>query len=199
MQKIRDITNQTFNNLTAIKFVGNDNNKHALWLFKCKCGNEVVKRGTNVTTGHIKSCGCLTRHCNFDKISEEQFIKIHKNHGEKIRNRKELYKNNKSGATCVFYDERNKKYQCSVCVNGKKKTTSKKDFNDAVEWVRKAKESLEHPIVTIKDLTLQDILDICENRINCEKCPIEEFCLEIFKYVNHITIINKYKNKEVRK
>ena len=61
MNKIRNLTNQTFNHLTAIKYIGSDNNKKAIWLFKCDCGKEKILRGTNVTSGRIKSCSCLKR------------------------------------------------------------------------------------------------------------------------------------------
>lgn len=151
MQKIKDLTNQTFNNLTAIRYVGKDKNNKSLWLFKCKCGNEVVKRGTNVTIGAIKSCGCLGTKSNFHYVSEKSRIETYKNHGNKIRHRTKLYKNNKSGATGVFYHKMRGKYLCTVCVNGKKKTTYKKDFNEAVEWRNKTLKGMENIQKEVKE------------------------------------------------
>lgn len=134
MNKIKDLTNQKFNYLTAIKCFGKDKNNKALWLFKCDCGNEKILRGTNVTKGNIKSCGCKAKSVNFDKIPKEKLEQKYKTHGYKIRHKKELYANNKSGATGVFWYEVKKKYLCSVCVNGVIKTAYKKTFEEAVAW-----------------------------------------------------------------
>lgn len=53
-----DITNKTFNRLTAIKFHHKDRRGKSYWVFRCSCGNEVVARKSSVTFGEIKSCGC---------------------------------------------------------------------------------------------------------------------------------------------
>lgn len=47
-------------------------NKRTYWKCKCSCGNETVVCGSNLTTGHTKSCGCLQQ-----KNREE----IHITHG----------------------------------------------------------------------------------------------------------------------
>lgn len=132
MQNFRDLTGQTFNHLTAIKYVGLDKQNKSLWLFKCDCGNEKVIRGTNVTTGHIKSCGCKTRGMNF-KHSEKQLYYTTHLHGDKLRSKTDLYKNNKSGVTGV-HKRSDGRYHCSICVNGVKKSTTKSTFYDAVKW-----------------------------------------------------------------
>lgn len=46
------------NKLTAIRFI-EKRNYRSYWLFQCDCGNQKVICGSNVTNGHIKSCGCL--------------------------------------------------------------------------------------------------------------------------------------------
>lgn len=51
-----DITNQKFNRLTAIKYVGKSR-----WLCKCDCGNEITVITAHLRSGHTKSCGCLQR------------------------------------------------------------------------------------------------------------------------------------------
>lgn len=58
-----DLTGKTFNNLTAIKYVGKDNYNNHTYIFKCKCGNEKTWQGSDVKTGKVKSCGCK----NFSK------------------------------------------------------------------------------------------------------------------------------------
>ena len=59
MKRKLDLAGQKFNMLTAIKYVGNDYGGRSLWLFKCDCGGETIKKATVVKCGKIKSCGCL--------------------------------------------------------------------------------------------------------------------------------------------
>lgn len=61
----KDITGQKYGRLTALKRVENDAHKHAQWLCKCDCGNEVVVLKNSLTSGRTRSCGCYykdTRH-----------------------------------------------------------------------------------------------------------------------------------------
>ena len=50
----KDITNQKFGRLTAIKYVG-----ESKWLCKCECGGQKIVEGKNLRRGFTKSCGCL--------------------------------------------------------------------------------------------------------------------------------------------
>ena len=60
-RRYEDITNQTFNELTAIKrvedYISPSGNHMTQWLFKCSCGKEIVAEMRNVKTGRTKSCG----------------------------------------------------------------------------------------------------------------------------------------------
>lgn len=58
--KPRDITEQKFNRLTAIKFVYKKG-KDYYWLFKCDCGNKKIIFKGNVLYGKVRSCGCLLK------------------------------------------------------------------------------------------------------------------------------------------
>jgi hypothetical protein len=55
-----DLTNQTFNRLTVVKFSHMGNHGESMWLCDCDCGNKniVVSRG-NLKNGNVQSCGCL--------------------------------------------------------------------------------------------------------------------------------------------
>lgn len=57
----KDITGQTFNRLTAIKYVGNDKKRRALWECRCSCGNTKIVGGHALRNGSIKSCGCFSK------------------------------------------------------------------------------------------------------------------------------------------
>lgn len=64
----KDITGQTFGYLTAIKKIDDntseaEDNKYK-WLFQCKCGNQKIITKHQVTSGRVKSCGCLAIEVN---------------------------------------------------------------------------------------------------------------------------------------
>ena len=78
------MTNQKFGRLTVISFVEHDPTqvkfRGARWFCKCECGNEVIKRTTELTTGSVRSCGCLNDeirrivgHNNMEDLTGKQF------------------------------------------------------------------------------------------------------------------------------
>ena len=60
-----DLTNQQFGRLTA-KAISKNNHNGNYWLCDCKCGNQIEVTATNLNTGRIKSCGCLTSKGEFE-------------------------------------------------------------------------------------------------------------------------------------
>lgn len=58
-KQFKDITNQRFGRLVAIKCV--QRQPKVLWLCKCDCGNEKVILGTSLRIGATKSCGCINK------------------------------------------------------------------------------------------------------------------------------------------
>lgn len=50
-----------FGRLTVAARAGKDNGGHDLWLCLCECGNRKIIAGYNLTSGAIKSCGCLRK------------------------------------------------------------------------------------------------------------------------------------------
>lgn len=52
-QKLKDISNQKFGLLTAVKYVGDEK-----WECKCECGNVVYATGNSLRTGRRTNCGC---------------------------------------------------------------------------------------------------------------------------------------------
>lgn len=57
--KASNVTGERFGMLLAIKRVGSDNYKRAVWQFSCDCGNLTEASLNNVKSGTTKSCGCL--------------------------------------------------------------------------------------------------------------------------------------------
>lgn len=58
INNLNNLVGQKFNMLTVIK---RDTNKpkKTFWVCRCDCGNYTSVEGTNLTSGHTKSCGCL--------------------------------------------------------------------------------------------------------------------------------------------
>ena len=59
--KVIDIQGQTFTYLTVIRRNGSADAGAALWLCKCKCGNELTTTKHQLSSGETKSCGCYSR------------------------------------------------------------------------------------------------------------------------------------------
>jgi hypothetical protein len=55
------IANQVFGRLTAVRRVGSDKQKNALWLCACECGRTAKVIATHLRNGNTKSCGCLVK------------------------------------------------------------------------------------------------------------------------------------------
>ena len=59
MGKIRDLTGQTFGELTVISCAGKLDGRRYFCFFICSCGQEKVIPGASLTSGNTKSCGHL--------------------------------------------------------------------------------------------------------------------------------------------
>lgn len=56
-----DLTGQTFERLTVIRWAGRDKKGDLLWLCRCECSNETTVLGRSLTSKMSRSCGCLSR------------------------------------------------------------------------------------------------------------------------------------------
>ena len=57
--RIVDLTGQKFGKITVLSFAYTT--EHKYYNCKCECGNEKIIRGSQLTSGKTKSCGCLLR------------------------------------------------------------------------------------------------------------------------------------------
>ena len=73
---LKDLTGQKFGRLTVLTREGSDKNKKATWNCICDCGKTVIIRGTDLTTGKIKSCGCLKTDILSQDLSGKTFGKL---------------------------------------------------------------------------------------------------------------------------
>lgn len=56
--RLNDLTGKQFGKLTAIKRVGSDNQRNAVWECKCDCGIVTKIRSSGLLSGDYISCGC---------------------------------------------------------------------------------------------------------------------------------------------
>lgn len=57
---IRDLSGKQFSRL-RVQWPAGLQGSRVLWLTLCKCGNLRIARGTHLTGGGVRSCGCLVR------------------------------------------------------------------------------------------------------------------------------------------
>lgn len=63
MKPLRDISQQRFGRLTAVRFVGRRKNQ-TMWSCACDCGETLIASLAHLSAGHTRSCGCLLRDGN---------------------------------------------------------------------------------------------------------------------------------------
>lgn len=77
--RFQDLTGKTFGRLTVVGFLGRPKNQ-TYWHCKCTCGNETPVLAGSLTTGHTRSCGCLTREATaarcFQDLTGERFNRL---------------------------------------------------------------------------------------------------------------------------
>lgn len=56
-----DLAGKRFGRLTVLRVNGRSKNGHVMWLCRCTCGAEVTVRGSAVSSGNTRSCGCFQR------------------------------------------------------------------------------------------------------------------------------------------
>ena len=72
MGNFRDITGQKFGKLTVISFsrdVKSGNRYRKYWNCICECGNHKEVRLDSLTSGNVKSCGCLHEEVSYKNLT----------------------------------------------------------------------------------------------------------------------------------
>lgn len=77
MSIFHDKTGLRFGRLFVLARSGSDRRGNALHLCLCACGQTTVVQSGNLTTGNVKSCGCLKRELNTARI-----IALNTTHGQ---------------------------------------------------------------------------------------------------------------------
>jgi hypothetical protein len=68
--KMKDITGKQYTRLTVVKYIGKKK-KLYIWECICECGNMKNVPRTDLTSGHVRSCGCLQK----DLLAQRSFKK----------------------------------------------------------------------------------------------------------------------------
>jgi len=81
MAALIDLVGQKFGRLLVLRFANRDKWRTSRWLCRCSCGIEKIVRGTDLTSGHTKSCGCvqkevITKHGHRAKGKESKIYAI---------------------------------------------------------------------------------------------------------------------------
>ena len=74
-----DLTNQRFERLLVLERAPKDpakKSRTAKWKCRCDCGTELIVDGSNLRTGHTKSCGCLQKEKMSERIDDLSGKKI---------------------------------------------------------------------------------------------------------------------------
>lgn len=71
-----DLIGQRFGRLLVISYSHVNSYNNACWHCLCDCGKEVVRNGTTMRKGKVKSCGCLGK-----EKRREGLLKVVKTHG----------------------------------------------------------------------------------------------------------------------
>lgn len=147
--------NHTFGMLTPYKYIGNDKNKHAIFLCKCQCGKEIKVLSNSLISGNTTTCGCQSRKrgkehglwAGYEEITSTTISTLQ--YGAKIRNLEwsitpnqmwKLYlKQNKRCALTgipIYFAPTRKKYTLQTA--SLDRIDSKKGYTiDNIQWVHK--------------------------------------------------------------
>lgn len=134
--KYRDITEQRFGKLVAIKKTTFKNGS-TYWLFRCDCGNEKELRMTNVMYGGSKSCGCIRKNYVYPKkslgMSKTRFYNIYKGMKQRCYDINSDAFSSYGGRGIIicerwhnftnFYNDMFKKYEEHATIHGTKNTS----------------------------------------------------------------------------
>lgn len=133
--KGRDLHGRRFGKLTALEATSERRNGSVVWICQCDCGNQIQVPCNLLTSGNVKSCGCLKRD---NQRALEGLNYVDETRIESIESRK-LRKDNTSGHTGV-QRFRNK---WRACITFQKKTHYLGTFDHYEDAVKARTEAEE--------------------------------------------------------
>lgn len=77
MSELINLIGKKFNHLTVIERAENAPHGISRWVCECECGNRTIVRGSNLKSGAVKSCGCLS-HIPYNKTHGESKSRLYR-------------------------------------------------------------------------------------------------------------------------
>ena len=91
--RLNDLSGKKFGNLTVVKRCTDGNYKRPYWICLCDCGNTAIVKGSSLTGGITKSCGCLkhrTKHGDARNHKRARLLSIYHNMVNRCYNEKSI-------------------------------------------------------------------------------------------------------------
>ena len=63
-----ELINKRFGRLIVVNKLGKDKNGCCQWECKCDCGGKKIVITSSLTTGRVKSCGCLVKEKSSERM-----------------------------------------------------------------------------------------------------------------------------------
>ncbi len=148
-----DIRNKKFNNLTTIEPTSKkSSNGSIIWKCKCDCGEITYVSMGDLTSGKVKSCGCLISETSKENIKKATEVHLKENiiEGTNIPaiSRKEIISSNTSGITGVRWDKSRQKWIAEIRFKNKWYFLGRyKEKEDAVKIRKAAEDKLFKPFL----------------------------------------------------
>jgi hypothetical protein len=179
--KIKDVSNQPFNELTAIKFIKRDKGS-TWWQYKCSCGNFCIKRLSNVSSGNTTSCGCkqANKRCKDKHACWGGYGEIHLTHWNHIQynaRHKNIEFNITIEYAWLIYIQQNRKcalsnldihFASNTTQSWCRTTTASLDRIDSskgyiignIQWIHKQVNFMKHSLSTKRFLELCKLITV---------------------------------------
>lgn len=149
-----DLTGQTFGRLQVIDLVDLPKPEATGctlgWRCRCECGNEVILPTRYLLHGKgTKSCGCLLKDTARDKVKVKNVLgRVPEGTMLTLIKSDKPYKNNKSGARGVYWNEREQTWRVNIGYAGKTILLGRrKNFSEAVKLRKEGEEKYFAPIL----------------------------------------------------
>lgn len=84
--RAKDLTGQRFGRLTAIRPTEKRSGNAIVWECMCDCGNTTFTSRNGLTSGEIRSCGCLRKELTIERNKSRKKVQVCADEGEGERN-----------------------------------------------------------------------------------------------------------------
>jgi len=147
----KDLTGQFFGKL-EVKEVACVKNNELYYLCKCKCGNETIVRGSQLTSGRTRTCGCGEKRNQLKNVTA--YHEKNRTFGTNVElcSKTEPNVNNKLGIRGVWYNKKANRYVAYISFKGKQKVVGRfAKLDDAVDARKRAVRERDNLLQDIKE------------------------------------------------